>query len=307
MDQTASRDQMRVKLTDRAFLRLEGPEARSFIQGLISNDIDKVTEETAIYAALLTPQGKFLFDFLILQDADALLFDCEAARAETLRKRLTMYKMRAAVTITDVTDKWSAYALFPAEALEPGRVERDQECLRLTDPRLAALGQRLLVPEGRPLPSTAASAPEGSLEDYTRHCLTLGVPVGGRDILPEVSFLLESNVEELHGVDFRKGCYVGQELTARTKHRGSVRKRILPLDLAIGAGVPDQGTPVQAGGKDIGTVTSGLALDGERVRVLALIRVDRLRDAQAAGQDLSIGGQPAIIHIPDWVVLPETA
>ncbi|MGF1456325.1 MAG: YgfZ/GcvT domain-containing protein [Alphaproteobacteria bacterium] len=293
-----------VPLEDRAVLRVEGPEGRSFLQGLISNDVEKVTPERAIYAALLTPQGKFLFDFIIAQHGDGLLFDTEAARADQLLKRLTMYKLRAKATVTDVSKDWCVHAVFPAQTdLLPGAARTDGDTLFVADPRHAALGLRIIRPRSAALPDLLAGVSQGTMEDYTRHRIALGVPQGGIDMVPDASFLLESNVEEMHGVDFQKGCYVGQELTARTKHRGSVRKRILPLDLE--GGVPETGSAVEAGGRDIGTVTSGVALGPDRARVLALMRIDRLSEAEAAGHGLTIAGREAVLEKPDWVVLPK--
>ncbi len=292
---------VRVPLNDRAILRVAGPEARIFLQGLISNDIHKVTLERAIYATLLTPQGKFLFDFIIAQHGDGLLLDCEAARAAQLLKRLTMYRLRADVQLADVTADWAVHALFPAPA-EAGAVETEGEGLVIGDPRHGALGRRLIQPAGAALPVAFQDMAEGTLDDYARHRIGLGVPEGGVDLVPDSSFLLESNVEEMNGVDFTKGCYVGQELTARTKHRGSVRKRILPLDLP--APLPETGAVVRAGERDVGTVTSGTPLADGRVRVLALMRIDRLREAQAQDHGLSIDGRPAVLDTPDWVVLP---
>ncbi len=295
-----------VPLEDRAVLRVEGPEARTFLQGLISNDIDKVTPDRSIYATLLTPQGKFLFDFIIAQHGDGLLFDTDASRADILAKRLIMYKLRADATITNVSADWCVHAAFPPKVdAGPGGTCADGDTLFVTDPRHSALGLRIIRPRSAPLPSLLSEAVAGSLEDYARHRIRLGVPQGGIDLVPDSSFLLESNVEEMNGVDFQKGCYVGQELTARTKHRGSVRKRILPLDLS--GPVPEAGSAVEAGGREIGTVTSGAAFGPERARVLALMRIDRLAEAEAAGHGITVAGRDAVLEKPDWVVLPEGA
>ncbi len=304
MTELPSRGLTQVPLSDRALLRIAGEDARSFLQGLITNDVQKVTEASGIYAGLLTPQGKFLFDFFLVPDGDGLLLDCEAARAEILLKRLTMYRLRAKATLEDISADHRVWAVFGADApaaigqdgpMERGQVRTQDGRTVMADPRHEAMGLRIIVKgQDRPLPDH----PETGLEDYARHRIALGVPQGGIDILPDKSFLLESNFEELGGVDFKKGCYIGQELTARTKHRSGTRKRILPLDLD--GAVPEPGTPVTADTREIGTVTSGVAT-GTGARALALIRLDRLADAQEAGHGLTIAGAPASLDVPDWL------
>ncbi len=303
--ETLAPETQRAALTDRAILRIEGPEARAFLQGLVSNDVDRVTPERSLYATLLTPQGKFLFDFMIVQQDDGLLLDTGAARAAMLLKRLTLYKLRAKATITDVTASWSVHAVFPAPGAA-GATRADGPALCVTDPRHGGLGLRVYTPAGADLPQTIAALREGTATDYARHRFALGVPVADEDLIPEASFLLESDVEDLNGIDFKKGCYVGQELTARTKHRGAVRKRILPLDLAGEGAVPAPGSIVEAGGREIGAVTSGIALaDGPKRRVLALMRLDRLGEAEANGAAVNIAGEPATVIRPDWLNLPD--
>lgn len=287
-----------IPLADRIVLRLTGADVRSFLQGIVTNDVMRVTPRQAIYAALLTPQGKFLFDFFMAEAADgALLFDCAADRAEALMKRLALYKLRADVTVARADDLGVAAvikgALPGAPAATVGVAWDLDGGIAFHDPRLTALGQRVIATAAA-LDALAAGHAHGTAEDYDRHRLGLGVPEAGRDIEPEQSFALESNLEELNGVDFHKGCYVGQELTARTKHRGTVRKRILPV--RVMGPLPAPGTAVTADGNEIGHMRSGR--DG---RALALLRLDRYAAARAAGGALTAKGVPLELDLPDWL------
>jgi folate-binding protein YgfZ len=289
-------DGKRVRLENRSLLRISGPQTREFLQGLITNDVAKVTDRQSIYAALLTPQGKFLFDFFILSDGEDLILDCDAEASAGLLKRLTMYKLRADVTLGQLETPWAVWAEIGPSALiahrfeaSPGATKRENGQILFVDPRHAGLGVRIVSSGGK----IDAS---GTIADYDTWRLTLGIPEGGKDILPDKSFLLECNVEEMNGVDFKKGCYVGQETTARTKHRGNIRKRVLPLDL--NGPVPETGTPITANGRDIGTVTSGRG-----TRALALVRLDRWAEAQEADHAPLVNGDPVTVRTPDWVSL----
>ncbi len=281
-----------VKRDDRAILRLSGPDVRPLLQGLVTNDVMQVRADRSVYAALLTPQGKFLFDFTMIDDGEDLLLEAEAARAETLVKRLSLYRLRAKAEIgLDTT--LAVWALLDPRADAPGTTAREDGRIVVTDPRLPMLGSRIIAPRGTAPGGAMAS---GTLADYDRRRLALGVPEAPQDMQPDKSFLLECNFEELHGVDFRKGCYVGQELTARTKHRNAVKRRLLPLDFE--GPVPAPGTPVMAQEREIGTVTSAM-----ETRALALIRLERWADARAAGHGLDAGGTPVTITVPEWLEL----
>lgn len=253
-------------LTDRAVLAISGPEARSFLQGLITNDIGRLAPDTPLYAALLTPQGKVLFDFL-LSESDGILFvDCASASGDTLLRRLSMYRLRAKVEIarrTDLAVLWGAYG--PA------------------DPRVSALGPRRI------------GAAEGAdcTAEYSVHRLTLGVPEGA-DLGSDKMFALDAGLEELNGVSFTKGCYVGQELTARMKHRGTARKRLLPITSNDGAPLPSAGTEVRAGLTALGEITSTYDARG-----FALIRLDRWEESGEAQPQA--GEQPVQLRKPEWL------
>lgn len=286
-------------LHDRALLSVSGEEARGFLQGLISNDIEKATAEHGIYAALLTPQGKFLFDFLIVEQGGRLLFDTESSRRTDLKKRLTFYKLRSKATIVE-ENGLAVVAAYGDGALDRLGLAADAGAAKafaggvaMTDPRLAALGARVLVaPEALPELASLGFA-SAQPEDYDRWRLGLGVPDGSRDIEIEKGFLLESNFEELNGVDFGKGCYVGQELTARTKYRGVVRKRLMRVD--VEGPLPASGTPILLGDSEAGEMRSGRDGIG-----LALIRLEHWEQAQSSGARLVAGDATLKPVKPAW-------
>jgi len=280
-------------ILDRAVVRVAGPEARSFLQGLITNDIGKCAPGTPIYAALLTPQGKVLFDFIVADGGSGFLFDCAAGRADDLVKRLSMYRLRAKLEIARMPELCVA-ALWGdgLAALSVPALSVPDGVIAFADPRLAALGRRLIGT--RPALETAlaaAGAKAGNAAAYGKHRLALGVP-GAADFGADSLFALDAGLEELHGVDFKKGCYVGQELTARMKHRGTARKRIL---IAETSGEIPASAPVAAGGREIGNV-----LAGGTDRALALVRLDRLADAEEKNVTIAIAGHAGKLLKPAW-------
>jgi len=290
-------------LPDRGVIRVSGDDARDFLQGLVSNDVEKVSPDRSIYAAFLTPQGKYLFDFFIVQAADGrLLIDCEAARLDDFMRRLNMYKLRAAVDIEDVTGSFAVAAVFGGEAAaslgfeaEPGAARPCADGIAYVDPRLPDAGLRSIAPAanlGSALEAMGCS--EAAAESYDAHRLALGLPDGSRDMEVDKAILLESGFEELHGLDWDKGCYMGQELTARTKYRGLVKKRLLPVQ--IEGPLPSPGTQITAGGKDAGEMRSG-----QGSRAIALLRLEAV-----SGEAPLMAGETRIIpHIAPWVALPE--
>ena len=262
---------------DRAVIALSGEDRRSFLQGLVSNDVAKATAERAIYAALLTPQGKYLHDIFIAAAGERLLIDCEAARRADLLRRLSMYKLRAKVALAPADDlsvglHFGTGALDAlALAAEPGLAHAQGEGTVFVDPRLAALGARAILPPAKFPAENAKPA------DYDQLRLTLGVPDGSRDLPVEKAILLENGFDELNAIDWNKGCYMGQELTARTRYRGLVRKRLMPV--AIEGPAPPPGTPLLLGDKEAGEMRSASGDIG-----LAMIRLEALgRGALAAG------------------------
>ena len=279
-----------VELDDRGVVTLDGPDAGPFLQGLISNDVDRVSDERSAYAALLTPQGKFLHDFFVLRRSAGYLLDCEGSRLGDLGRRLMAYRLRADVALADATEDFRVIALFGADAdtafdLLPGiggaAPRRGGVIMR--DPRHPALGLRAVLPRDREPPAfETAGFTRGAREDYERHRIGLGAPDGSRDMAVEKATLMECGFEALNGVDFDKGCYVGQELTARTKHRGLVRKRLMRVSLD--GPLPPAGTPIMAGDKEAGELRSGLD-----DTALALLRLERIAAAADAGIPLTAG------------------
>lgn len=264
-------------LPERGLVRVGGDDARVFLQGLLTCDMQAILPEAAGYGALLTPQGKIIADFLIAElpedDGGGFLLDCLVTRVTDVMKRLTLYKLRAKVTITDMSDTLAVLVLWGDGDL------RKDDGLMYQDPRLAALGRRAIVERER-----VCSFPDASAEDWNYHRIALGVPDGGKDFAYDDAFPHEALLDQLGGVDFRKGCYVGQEVVSRMEHRGTARTRIVPIVFAEGI-VSEWGLEASAGGKAIGRVGSTGAGRG-----LALLRLDRVADALAAGQPLMAGG-----------------
>jgi hypothetical protein len=291
-----------VALPERGVIALQGADRIAFLQGLISRDLEQITADRAGYGALLTPQGKFLFDFMILRTAGALLLDAERARLPDLLRRLTMYRLRAKVDLEDASGRYAVAAVLGDDVARrfeledrPGACRPLGEGFVFIDPRLTRLGVRALLPPATLGPTLQALGfvpiePEA----YERVRITAGVPDGSRDLLTERSTLLESGFEELNGVDFAKGCFVGQELTARMKYRGLVRKRLLPVVLK--GPRPEPGTIIRLGEREAGEMRS--SIDG---RGLALLRLDRIAEADQASTPLSAGATEVMPVKPDWV------
>jgi len=264
-----------VHLEDRAVIAVTGPEARPFLQGLITNDTEQLAPGKGIYAALLTPQGKILFDFFLVEGDGAVLIDCVAASRDALLKRLTMYKLRSKI-IVEVRDQLAVLAEWDGSSTP--------YAISYPDPRMPELGRRAIIAKGEMRRGLI------SADVYLKHRLSFGVPEGA-DFGSDRMFALDADLDELHAVDFDKGCYVGQELTARMKHRGTARKRLLPINIVPGA---PHDAPVVANGKEIGEITSEY---GERA--FALLRIDRLDDA---GHANVVSGESAVIVIrPSWL------
>jgi folate-binding protein YgfZ len=268
-------------------VRVSGPAAHGFLQGLITNDIDKAKPGGAIHAGLLTPQGKILFDFFVVPAADGFLLEIAKAKAGELAQRLGFYKLRAQVEIAEdpsfaVAAAWGAPPRLPDGAIA------------YADPRLSALGLRILLPanaDARNLGCAIASE-----DAYHAHRIALGAPEGGRDYAFGDAFPHEAMFDQLAGVDFDKGCFVGQEVVSRMEHRGTARKRIVGVE---GEGpLPPSGTEITAGGAPIGTLGSVSGSSG-----LALLRLDRAEEAKAAGLPLRAGEVTVGLRIPAWARL----
>ena len=287
-------------LESRAVLDVAGEDRVAFLQGLVSTDVATVSETKAIHTAFLTAQGKYLHDFFIAALGERFLLDCEAARAEDLKKRLSMYRLRSKVTI-EARDDLAVAAAFGDGAAKALGLDGDAGAARalgdgvaFVDPRLAAAGARAILPgDTANAVLGAAGLAAGSVADYDRERLTLGLPDGSRDLVPEKSILLENGFDELNGVDWDKGCFLGQELTARTHYRGLVKKRLMPVE--IDGPLPAPGTLVMLGEKEAGEMRSGTDGCG-----LALLRLDAVEKAAKSDDALTAGEARLTPKKPNW-------
>ncbi len=270
-----------VFLPERSVLRASGPDAASFLQGLLTNNVETLPVGGARFAALLSPQGKILFDFFVLRiaaaEGAAFLLDVAAAQAGDLIKRLGFYRLRAKVTLADESADHGVLA-FWGEAPEnaPAGYFFD-------DPRDARLGQRAILPRAK-----AIAVGEASAAAYQAHRIALGVPEGGVDFAYGDAFPADANMDLLNGVDFEKGCYVGQEVVSRMRHRSAVRKRIVRLHFEGDA--PPTGSAIMAGATNLGALGSSAGADA-----LALLRLDRLEEAEAVGIAVSVDQRTATV------------
>jgi folate-binding protein YgfZ len=263
------------QLPDRGVIAITGDDCVSFLQGIVSNDVEKISRECAGYGAFLTPQGKYLHDFFMLRVGETILVDTERSRIADFIKRLSLYKLRADVQIEDVSDQYIVAAIFGDDALAKvgldavaGTVMQLPVGAIYVDPRLAEAGLRIAAPHEADILSLLDSMPVEQSK-YDEHRINLGLPDGSRDLVPEKSVLLENGFDELNGVDWNKGCYMGQEVTARTKHRGLVKKRLMPV--TIDGEAPEPGTTIMAGEREAGEMHSSSGAQG-----LAMIKLDYL-------------------------------
>jgi hypothetical protein len=268
-------------LPDRGVVKVSGSDARDFLNGLVTTDVTLLRPGLGRFGALLTPQGKITTDFLITEapsgHGGGFLIDCPRALAQALADKLAFYRLRAKVAIENLSDSLGVLAAWGGDpALKPD--------LAFADPRDAALGWRILVPEE--LAQKAADLIGAEMVDstgYDAHRIASGVPRGGLDFIYGDAFPHETNMDRLHGIDFDKGCYVGQEVVSRMQHRGTARTRTVRIILDGPA--PEPGAAILAGDKPIGTMGSTSGENG-----LALIRTDRVADALEAGTPLTSGG-----------------
>ena len=286
-------------LEDRGILGVSGTDRRIFLQGLVSNDVDKVGPAQARYAAFLTAQGKYLHDFMMIEFGGAIWLEAEARCLSDLNRRLSIYRLRAKAAL-DERPELAVAAVFgegaPAAmglSEEPGAARPFASGVAFVDPRLAALGVRCILPRTDircALEGTGLA--EAGFPGYDRLRLGLGIPDGGRDLVPEKSILLEAGFDELNGVDWQKGCYIGQELTARTKYRGLIKKRLMPVE--IDGPAPPPGTIVTSDGREVGEMRS--SRDGVG---LALLRIEPVVE----GKHLKAGDTPIVASKPGWMRL----
>jgi folate-binding protein YgfZ len=288
-------------LADRGVVKIAGEEARSFLHGLVSSDILELKPGAARFCALLTPQGKIIADFIATeapaQDGGGFFLDVPRERVKTLVDRLNLYKLRSHVMVEDLSEILAVLAVWS------GTVTTAFAGLAYPDPRLPALGMRVMLPPHR---AGAAAADLGATlveaDAYEAHRIALGVPRGGVDFGYGEAFPHEADMDQLGGVDFAKGCYVGQEVVSRMQHRGSARTRTVAIGYAGAA--PQTGIAITAGERQVGTM--GSAAGG---RGLALLRLDRVAEAFSRGEELFAGTVPVRPIKPDWAsfAFPDSA
>ena len=282
-------------LPDRGVVKVAGDDARKFLNGLLTTDIAKVTPERASYTALLTPQGKIMVDMIVAEapaeDGGGFFLDCPRALCPNLVERLNFYKLRAKVIAEDLSEVLGVMAIWDGA----GETEYG---LCYADPRLSALGMRCMLP---PHLAADAAADLGATlveaSEYEAHRIALGAPRGGLDFQYSDAFPHEADMDQLNGVDFAKGCYVGQEVVSRVEHRGTARKRVVPVTFPDFG--PEAGVPVRIGDMEVGTMGSSAAGRG-----LAMLRLDRIGEALAAGAPLMSGGIALTPVKPAWAQFP---
>jgi folate-binding protein YgfZ len=276
-------------LNDRALLRITGADARKFLENVITNDVDSLAADEARFAALLTPQGKIVADFFVIgaseEDGGGFLLDVPAVLADDIAKKLGFYKLRAAVGIEPRPDLAVAAAVEGEATAELG--------IAFDDPRHSGLGQRIILPA-----SEAASDLEGAgfkiveADSYHAKRIALGVPEGGKDFTYNDAYPHEADMDQLNGVDFKKGCFIGQEVVSRMERKTTPRTRVVPVTFD---NAPYPGTDVKAGDRPVGHMGSGMNGKG-----LAKVRLDRVHEALAKGEKITAGGIEISLQKPAW-------
>lgn len=290
-----------VLLSHRHILRLAGKDVRSFLQGLITQDVETVSSQHSAWTAMLNAQGKYLFDFFMVADGDSLLLDCDTTQATDLQRLLSMYKLRADVTIEDLKNRYHVVAamgdLTPLALPEhEGRTERfvDGKVIAFIDPRHAGMAARVIAEAGEAETWVLQRGyAQASMADYETRRISLGIPRAGIDNVPQKTLILENGFEELHGVSFTKGCYVGQEVTARTKHRAQLHKLLYIVE--GNAPLPSPETPVMLGERVVGDMRSSEGKAG-----LAVIRSEAIEKAAKGEGVLQAGGIILQASNPLW-------
>jgi folate-binding protein YgfZ len=262
-------------LGSRALVQVAGPDWRAFLQGLVSNDVEHLALGAMRFAALLTPQGRVLFDLFVIGGDRGCLLDVHADRREALLQRLSIYRLRAKVEIAAADG--AVCALWNTVGAPEGWTP---------DPRLAELGFRGV---DRPPPPDAEPVDEDAYDAFR---LQLGAPDPARDAVPDKTYPIEADMDLLNGIDFQKGCFVGQETTSRMKRRGGIRSRMLPITF--------EGPPPPFGAEVLaGDLRAGEVLSGRDGGAMALLRLDRIEAA-----DLTVDGRPVRVATPAWMTRP---
>jgi tRNA-modifying protein YgfZ len=284
-------------LPDRGVVKVVGDGARNFLHGLVTADILNLKAGGARFAALLTPQGKIIADFIVAEaqpsEGGGFFLDMARARVQATVEKLNLYKLRAKVIVEDLSEILGVLAVWNGAPLAVP-IAREGLGLCYADPRLPALGLRVMLPPHRA--AGAAAAFGASLVDaaeYEAHRIALGIPSGGLDFSYGDAFPHETDMDQLSGVDFKKGCYVGQEVVSRMEHRGTARTRAVPVRFSGAA--PQAGASVVAGDRQLGLMGSA-----ENGNGIALLRLDRVAEALAHGETLMAGTTPIRLFKPDW-------
>ncbi len=276
-------------LENRGIIRISGADTVKLLDGIVTNNLVRLDDQPAIHSGLLSPQGKIQFDFFLVREGDDLLLETHRDKIPSLIQRLTLYRLRADVTFEDQSEQLAVMAAWGDPVDAPGGV------LAFPDPRNAKLGQRLIMPAERIPEIPGESLTEA---DYHAHRIAIGIPEAELDYGLGDAFPHEALYDELASVDFKKGCYVGQEVVSRMQHRGTARKRVVPV---TASSTLETGTDIMAGEATIGTI--GSVADGSG---LALIRLDRAHEASEKAVPLTAANVELTINKPDWMTLDIT-
>ncbi len=280
-----------ILLPGRSILRVSGEEAVKFLNGIVTSSVDKLTPGQAAFAALLTPQGKIIVDFFVVavptDEGGGFVLDVPAPLAGELLNKLNLYKLRAKIEITARPDLTVAAAIDKVPSQEPGLV--------FADPRHLGMGWRMVMPaEGA---AEALKSAGMTLEDeklWQGRRIVLGIPEGGKDFIYGDTFPHEADMDALGGVDFHKGCFIGQEVVSRVERRDTgPRKRIVPVAFE---NAPTAGAEIKAGDKPAGFMGSSAGRLG-----LAMLRLDRVEEAMQEGGEVIAGGVKLTLLKPDWM------
>jgi folate-binding protein YgfZ len=279
------------RLIDRGVIRVSGADARDFLQNIVTNEMDAVTLDRAGYGALLTPQGKIICDFFVValpdEDGGGFLLDVPLLQTADLMKRLKLYKLRSKVGLDDLTEASAVIA-----ATDGGNLPAESGVV-YDDPRLASLGQRAITNR-----DGVEEIVDADAQEYHARRIALGIPDGGKDFSYGDAFPHEALLDQLGGVSFKKGCYIGQEVVSRMQHRGTARTRVVPVIFTEGL-VPEGGVEATAGAKTLGRI--GSCANG---RGIGLLRLDRVADAMTEGTALLGGGLAFTLSKPDFIHFP---
>ncbi|MFY0612769.1 MAG: folate-binding protein YgfZ [Hyphomicrobiaceae bacterium] len=271
-------------LADRGVIRITGSDAESLLDGLLTNSLARLTDQAALHTGLLSPQGKILFDFFLIKVAEGYLVDVQSSKADELIKRLTFYRLRADVQFENISEAMAIAAMWPAPEGTPGGV------IAYADPRHAKLGARLIMPSER---LTEIPAEPTTTDAYHAHRIALGVPEAGLDYALADTFPHEALYDQLHSIDFKKGCFIGQEVVSRMQHRGTARKRAMRITAA---------QPLVAGGSvEAGEATIGILGSASDTHAIAMLRLDRASEAKAKGIPIKTGETVIALDPPDWI------